>query len=246
MAGRILVTGDVVLDVNLYVGGRMTPDSEMTGTQIKKTPGGAMITYTLLRELAGKKPDPRLTVSSLKAEDLVFGINESTAEKLETWPIGFHASALWEVQEGVVDKKRQKRWYPSKSLLGYGSAERDGDYPARPIMDLKTINPRILVIDDGMLGFRKRTGENCWPAFIKGGPKSAPEVEWIVLKMSSPLGHGDLWHVLADKWKERLILIVSAADLRRADVRLTRGLSWDQTAEDILEELEKQGAFAEL
>ena len=80
MAAKILVTGDVVLDVNLYAGWRMTPDSDERGTHVQKTPGGAMITWSLLRELAGKKPDPRLIADALHTEDLVFGLKESTVE----------------------------------------------------------------------------------------------------------------------------------------------------------------------
>ena len=48
----ILVTGDVVLDHNIYAGQRFTPDSDaVSGMQYRKQPGGAMLTYGLLEAL---------------------------------------------------------------------------------------------------------------------------------------------------------------------------------------------------
>jgi hypothetical protein len=244
MAAKILVTGDVVLDVNIYSGGRMTPDANEAGTRVIKTPGGATITHSLLHQLAGKKPDPRVTADAFWSEDVEFGIQEPA-----NWPEGFHASTLWEAVEVEAGKKKEKRWFPAKPPLGYGPVADSStapEYPATRMGGPSKGHPRIVVIDDGMLGFRKRTAEVCWPEFLAKGPESAPGVEWVVLKMASPLGHGDLWHLLSGKWKEKLILIVNAADLRRADVRLTRGLSWDQTAEDIVAELEDDSALRSL
>src|SRR5436190_1666541 len=63
----ILVTGDVVLDHNLYAGERCTPDSSAeTGLQHSAQPGGAMLTYGLLealRTLPTKPYEPLPTVS---------------------------------------------------------------------------------------------------------------------------------------------------------------------------------------
>ena len=244
MAAKILVTGDVVLDVNLYKGGRMTPDSGEAGTRVIKTPGGATITHSLLRRLAGLKPDPRAKQDAFKAGDVVFGIQEPT-----NWPEGFHASTLWEAVEVEAGKKKEKRWFPAKPPIGYGAAGDSSTAAAYPAIRMDGPSgelPRIVVVDDGMLGFRKRTAGACWPEFLAKGPESVPGVEWVVLKMASPLGHGDLWHLFSGKWKEKLILIVNAADLRRADVRLTRGLSWDQTVEDIAGELEEDSALRSL
>jgi hypothetical protein len=244
MTAKILVTGDVVLDVNIYTGGRLTPDSNEAGTRVIKTVGGATIAHSLLRRLAGQKPDPRIEGGAFEGGDVVFGIEEPAI-----WPEAFHASTLWEAVEVEAGKKKEKRWFPAKPPLGYGAAgdsSTGAEYPATRMEGPGGELPRIVVIDDGMLGFRKRTAEACWPEFLAKGPDEAPGVEWVVLKMASPLGHGDLWHTLAGKWKDKLILIVNAADLRRADVRLTRGLSWDQTAEDIVAELEEDSALRSL
>ena len=57
MPPTILVTGDVVLDHNIYVGKRLNPASIEPGTAINRVPGGAMLSYSLLRTLAGFAPD---------------------------------------------------------------------------------------------------------------------------------------------------------------------------------------------
>jgi hypothetical protein len=114
MAAKILVTGDVVLDVDLYKGGRMTPDSGEAGTRVIKTPGGATITHSLLRRLAGKKPDPRAKEGAFEAGDVLFGIQEPAS-----WPEGFHASTLWEAVEVEAGKKKEKRWFPTKPQPGF-------------------------------------------------------------------------------------------------------------------------------
>jgi hypothetical protein len=246
LAAKILVTGDIALDVDVYIGARMTPDSEEPGTLVEKTAGGAVITWNLLCKLAGKVPDPRRNRLPLTADDLVFGIDRPSPEALEKWPATFHAMTLWEAKEATRtgEERPKKRWFPARPRLGYGPKSGE-PYPGRPSPDLYATTPRILVIDDGMLGFRRRTATNCWPQFLKNWPKES-NVEWVLLKMSSPLGSGDLWHLLAEKWKERLILIVNAEDMRRADVRLARGLSWEQTVEDFLTEIDKRGPLADL
>ena len=165
MAARILVTGDVVLDVNIYSGRRMTPDSDEPGARVIKTPGGATIAHALLCRLGGMKPDPRVEGRAFEAGDLVFGI-----EGPANWPEGFHASTLWEAVDVEAGKKKEKRWFPAKHPLGYGAAgdsSKAPEYPATRMDGPSEELPRIVVIDGGMLGFRKRTAEACWPELRK-------------------------------------------------------------------------------
>ena len=64
-------------------------------------------------------------------------------------------------------------------------------------------------------------------------PFPSKDPRWIVLKMSAPVGEGDLWRELSEFHADRLVVVVSATELRRADVRLSHGLSWEQTLEDL-------------
>lgn len=226
----ILVTGDVVLDHNIYAGQRFTPDSDAgTGMQYRKQPGGAMLTYGLLDALERS--------AAPSAVNLAFGLQEATADALHNWPPGFQAGAVWEPFDGP--KKGQLHWRLSKNL-GYGARGHSG-YPASPAPGLEEMKPQVLVIDDGGLGFRLKTASQCWPPFLTS-PGEAPQLEWIILKMSRPLARGDLWRELAARWRERLIVLVSGDNLRREDAYISRGLSWESTVDDLVEEIQTNPA----
>ena len=74
----------------------------------------------------------------------------------------------------------------------------------------------------------------------------APELQWIILKMSRPLARGDLWRELAENWCERLIVVVSADNLRSEDIRVSRGLSWESTVDDLVAEIKSNPTISEL
>jgi hypothetical protein len=235
----ILVTGDVVLDHNIYAGQRFTPDSDaLSGMRRRKQPGGALLPYGLLDALerttssAGEKPD------GPSAVQVAFGLQEATADALQDWPAGFQAGAIWEPFDGPAGG--QLHWRLSKNL-GYGARENSG-YPASPAQGLDGLKPKVLVIDDGGLGFRLKTASRCWPLFLRSAGE-APVPEWIVLKMSRPLARGDLWRELTSRWCDRLIVLVSGDSLRREDVLMSRGLSWESTVDDLMEEIQTNPAI---
>jgi hypothetical protein len=234
----ILVTGDVVLDHNIYAGQRFTPDSDsVPGMQYQKQPGGAMLTYGLLDALE------RAVASFAKGEgapsmvNVAFRLKEATADALQNWPPSFQAGAVWEPFDGP--KKGQLHWRLSKNL-GYGARGHSG-YPGSQAPGLDGLTPKVLVIDDGGLGFRLKTASQCWPQFMTSRSE-APQLEWIILKMSRPLARGDLWRELAARWRGRLIVLVSGDNLRREDVRVSKGLSWESTVDDLVEEIQTNPA----
>jgi hypothetical protein len=55
--------------------------------------------------------------------------------------------------------------------------------------------------------------------------------------MSRPLASGDLWREFADKWRERLVVVVSADNLRQQDIHVSAGLSWESTVDDLMGEI---------
>lgn len=91
--------------------------------------------------------------------------------------------------------------------------------------------PHIVVIHDDNKYFRD--SENLWSQFENS--------DWVsslfILKMSRPLVSGDLWESL--KNKENLIVIIRADDLREKGLRISRSLSWERSAYDFLNEMEK-------
>jgi hypothetical protein len=230
----ILVTGDVVLDHNIYAGQRFTPVSDVVfGTKYSEQPGGAMLVYSLLEAFAISAPCTEKNQSSLTADDLSFGLEEKTAGALASWPPIFHVGAVWEPFNGP--DKGYCHWGLSKNL-GYGQRDSSA-YPAAPASDLKAMKPRVLILDDGGLGFRLKTASQCWPPFLRTGRKLR-ELEWVILKMSRPLARGDLWRVLQERYREKLIVIASADNLRSEEARVSKGLSWENTVDDLAGEVQ--------
>ena len=97
-------------------------------------------------------------------------------------------------------------------------------YPGGPAADLNNSLPEILVLDDGGLGFRK--AKTCWPDFLRENERP-PQVEWVVLKMSRPLAQRAIYgsNLMHESWRERLIVIVSADQLRNEGLLVAGGLS---------------------
>ena len=221
----ILVTGDVVLDHNVYQGGRLTPDSPPgNGSHCREIPGGAILTHNLLKAM-----DPSC---------VRFGLAQAAPEQLQSWPDQFHTRILWRAVENI--KPESGRHWALERHLGYGEPGAR-EYPAEPAPDVNAALPDILVIDDGALGFRE--SRHCWPDSLTRD-RRPPEVEWVILKMSRPLASGDLWLTLMHaSWRERLIVIVSADQLRSEGLRVAGGLSWETSVDDIVEELESNRAL---
>ena len=237
MKEQLLVTGDVVLDHNIYNGKRSNPGSEARlGTHHILLPGGAMLSYQILKHLGKNKqpenngsPDRRVLLKS----DILFGLQNVRSNQLQKWPTKFHFTSLWKSSDGDED-----RWLMDKTL-GYGSildsdmTSEETKYPGIR----NDINNKIslCVIDDGALGFRFKTA-GCWPNFLKDNDgDSLPE--WIILKVSAPVVRGDLWRVLSDNFRDQLVVIVSAGNLRREDAQVSQGLSWENAIDDILDEI---------
>jgi hypothetical protein len=240
----ILVSGDCVCDHNYYKGKRPAADSRETrGFRVTETCGGAL----LLRDLIAQ------TTAGLAGWQTGSGYGPD----FKTLPSEYHAFCLWEPQLSNPGSEnpaeRVEVWRAMEPPLGYGqpgekatvrvcgksccgSAREDAQAAQAP---------DIIVIDDAGLGFRNASARDQWPPPVaKGRAKgSAP---WVVLKLAGAIGKGDLWQALVANCRERLVVVVSADQLRAADVRISRGLSWEATAEDLAAELNGNPALQPL
>jgi len=91
--------------------------------------------------------------------------------------------------------------------------------------------PDIVVIHDDNKYFRD--SDNLWSPIDNLDGKNS----LFILKMSRPLAQGNLWEFL--KNQQNLIVIIRADDLREKGLRISRSLSWERTAYDFLNEMEK-------
>jgi hypothetical protein len=126
-------------------------------------------------------------------------------------------------------------------LLGYGPSPYDR--PAFPFSTTPDNDAECagMVINDAGLGFRDH--KDVWPAAVLGG--AAPP-EWIVLKMSPPIASGDLWLRLSEEYRDRLVVVTAARDLRAGEAMITEGVSWERTVQDFIVDLNANPDLREL
>ena len=95
----------------------------------------------------------------------------------------------------------------------------------------------VHVIDDGGLGFRERP--ELWP-------RIDPGLAWILLKTARPVLTGPLWTHLSAGYADRLVVIVTADDLRAAQAQISADSSWERTAQDLVWEGARNPRFSAL
>lgn len=89
----------------------------------------------------------------------------------------------------------------------------------------------LLVLDDPGNGFRYEP--SAWEAAFRGLPKNSP----IILNMCRPLMKGQLWDFLTKSYRDNLMIVLSADDLRAVGVQISKRLSWERTAKDFVWQL---------
>ena len=68
----------------------------------------------------------------------------------------------------------------------------------------------------------------------------------MILKTCTPVGHGTLWWHLTSRPElaDRLVVVLTANDLRKVDIRVSQGISWERTTLDLVRELQDSPALA--
>jgi hypothetical protein len=251
MPPSVVVTGDVVLDCHLY-GGVKTDATSFSepGTVYRHELGGAALTHRLLKAAAdaagaewdsisaewdaasaaqqkeggGPLPRPKNlpTERPLPTFDARFAFDPDVLQgKL---PEHLHSYGVW--ADRPMRKGAEGRVWRIERHFGYGPS-RTLDPGTFHLATTAGAAPAALtVIDDGAILFRHESFRALWPA--RSGTAGL-----YLLKMASPLCRGDLWPALKPVF-HRLVVVVSANDLRREDIQISRRLSWEQTADDAL------------
>ena len=226
----ILVTGDCVCDHDFYTGERPSADSDkkLRGFRSTQRCGGALLLKKLIEQAT-----PEWSTS--------FGVTPD----FKTLPSEHHSFCLWKPQAVNPENGKSYKVWLTVNPLGYGSENND-DSSAQTCgskcpgslhgeSEASSEPPEIVVIDDAGLGFRDAESKDQWP--FPTNKKDNQEPRWVVMKLTGKIGQGDLWKEVVARCKQNLVLIVSADNLRRANVRISRGLSWEATAEDLVAEL---------
>jgi hypothetical protein len=237
---QILVTGDYSPDYDVYLP-NVTQLPGETASSFRVSAGGAGIIFQLLKQVASggeakEEPPFEIGFSHSYSDN-----GMASAPTLALWlPSELHRLSANETSRST------KIWRLQHSIR---LADVNGlpFVPANPPKETPLTSPDILVIEDDAADFRfKRRDARqspastavkelcCWPNSVETVPES---VRWILLKTSAPILRGDLWRHLLKSQAERLLVIVSVNDLREERVRISRGISWERTAEDLAREV---------
>lgn len=234
----VLVTGDCVVDHHWYEGARRTPDSLGEPTRQARLIGGASLLLKIVRQLADASAGRAGQAASTPA--LPWHVAAAfDEERFSPDEINIHSYAIWHACAEKAGSKKQV--WRLRSPLGYGRGPESGDSTAPARADAPPAE--VLVLDDGGLRFRHQRSQAAWPRQLLD---PAPPPNWVIYKMSAPLAAGDLWRLLKARHAERLIGVVSIRDLRREEVLVGQGSSWESTALDLAHELQRNPAVQSL
>lgn len=227
--------GDVTMDWNLA----STPRAEIEGdvptgfdsVVARCQPGGAALLWQLIDRVARGSEGGVATVEVLPPGgpfDAVFPGDRRY----------HHSYATWSSQLAEDGKPASGTAWRVDASLGVDPRETPPPVDARAERSTATAaessavtDPEradLIVLDDANFGFRD---EDPFPACIRDAGSDA--YPWVLLKMARPVATGRLWDHLLRR-PDRLVVVVPIEDLRAADAQVTRGLSWERTAQDLV------------
>jgi hypothetical protein len=219
----ILIMGDFILDYHIYEGRRHHyGQSRQDGVKVKPQLGGAALVYQILRALLKPGWRPFLSVKDPVDDGLINRFDPSE-----------HAYAFWRPHPKRTVPEYQF-WRVSEAM-GFGAADQGRTCGKWELAEDSPAQPEIVIVSEGGMGFRE-----CRDDWQLDKLKTA---QWIVLKTTSSLGTGALWQHLADHYRDKLIVVVAAHELRKSPARLNLGLSWEATIEDLIRELGLKGSL---
>lgn len=222
----ILVAGDITSDFNLFrlpaAQSQYTEWNDADLAHVCPQPGGAQLLGGLIAN-----------TSTQLATNCYPTVEVITPERHAMDETVGHSYVVWAPFPATRDQKCKDRIWRVEKFLGINRPERPAK-ATEPTGDACT--PTVLVLNDTNLGFNQAEGQ--WPACLREGPPP----RWIVLKTSrlELLENGKaspLWKHLQEHHAERLVIHVTADSLRECQIQISRGISWERTAQDLLWEL---------
>jgi len=215
----ILVTGDFVIDHHLLKGNKSEAfGTGSIGTRLSATYGGAKLTYDLASNFVNKINSEN-NVKNGKCFWPFSRMPESGSSEGTN-----HDSYLrWEIL-GTGGKKAGENKFFCKlyEKLGFGGQRAPAEAGwLKTDMKINSRSYKFIIIDEAGIGFRNH--KESWPDFSKA--------EKIILKTTFPLCESLLWNELAGQ-RQKLITIVNLDQIKHYNVRVSNGISWEQTALD--------------
>lgn len=102
----------------------------------------------------------------------------------------------------------------------------------KPAITIEKIdeNEKLLFLDDSDANVKKNTKNISYLTKPR-------QFKYVLLKMSYPIAKGNLFSTLSEYNTDRLIIITTLEDIRKETVMVSKGISWEQTALDLIYEL---------
>jgi len=217
----ILVTGDFVIDHHLLKGNKSEASGSVgIGTRLTSTVGGAKLTFDLLKYFLKKLPVEKDKI----VPECSWHFHEPS--NLNTCAGTIHDSYLrWEILRSENKKDGENKPYCKlNEKLGFGEDKDKDEIPwYKTDQEINSGSFKIIAVDEAGIGFRNHS--ESWPAFSRA--------DKIILKTTYPLCQGQLWNELVSHGK-KLITIVNLYQIKHYNVRISNGISWEQTALDIV------------
>lgn len=115
----------------------------------------------------------------------------------------------------------------------------DTQNPAQPLFEKKYKGEAdIIVLAEAHQGFRDL--ENVWPEALKRPKRNS----WMLLKLGRPdFRDSKFWEHISEHFESRLIVVVTADDLRLLENNISRSLSWERIAADAVREISTMEMF---
>jgi hypothetical protein len=225
-SGKIVVTGDMAVDCfevpappaeSKAQGAKSLHNWQVyPGIQRMTKPGGALHLAEFVRAATGAEV---LAPEFQIAENVVHSGTAAYPEIVHSFVSldKFASSASQKVEKDFV--------YRVKDYKGFAGPAA-GVASSLPLKQ-DDAGAEIVVLDDAGNGFRDM--EAHWPAALNKGSEPI-----VLMKMSRPLAEGALFEKLRKHHADRMIVVVTADDLRQAGAKICRRLSWENTAMDFV------------
>ena len=226
----VVVTGDVTMDWNIATSqgvksGKPYWSMDFCSRAYWQRGGAALLA------------DLTTAITATLPEDARFDIRQTGAPRQEISPCDNrfpHSYAMWAPhkysEKPSLDK--EKFAWRVEHFLGFDCASintADQRIWQQVVNDDPKAN--LLVLDDANLGFREQP--ELWPQALS----AKGQQPWIVLKIAQPVAQGKLWQELVSAHSDRLVVITTINDIRRTAVQISRQISWERTAQDLVWEL---------
>ena len=227
-----VVTGDITIDWNIariqQSVGAIYAWNATDLTCAFYQPGGAAMLARLMEAVSNELRQSKQDYFGVRKAEIPEGpVNPNNGRV-------HHSYALWSpFRLDERDPANKRRVWRVQEFMGLNRASTDMASQAdwEKVVDDAT-DADLVILDDATLGFCDH--REYWPQAIVTN-KSKP---WVLLKMAWPVAQGQLWDHLRRNHADRLVALMTVDDLRRhADVHISRQISWERTAQDLVWEL---------